>query len=135
MDELYDKLLSMASFTLPESLVEKQKERLIEQARHEFLRMGMPENRWEEQKETAAQEAAKKARDQVKLYFILQRVAELEGIAEDEIELEKRLVALAEESKRPIEEARRMFEEDLRESMREGKTVDFLIANAKFDEN
>ncbi len=50
------------------------------------------------------------------------------------MELEQRLSALAEESKRPMEEVRRVFEDDLRESMREKKTVDFLLANAKFEE-
>ena len=41
---------------------------------------------------------------------------------------------VCEESKRPMEEVRRVFEDDLRESMIEAKTVDFLVANAKFDQ-
>ena len=35
---------------------------------------------------------------------------------------------------RPIEEVRHAFEEDLRASFLEKQTIDFLIANAKFDE-
>jgi hypothetical protein len=50
------------------------------------------------------------------------------------VEVEKRLQGLAQESGRPIEEARQVFEEDLRESMREAKTVEFLLAHAKMDE-
>jgi hypothetical protein len=41
---------------------------------------------------------------------------------------------MADESERPIEEVRQVFEEDIRESMREAKTVEFLLANAKLEE-
>ena len=132
--ELFSKLLSMASFELPQGLVEKQKERLVEQARGEYLRKGMAEQQFLAQKETLEREAGERALEQVKLYFILQKIAYEEKIEADEFELEKKLLALAEESKRPLEEVRRLFEDDLRESMRESKTVDFLIANAKFEE-
>ncbi len=132
--ELFEKLLAQVSFTPPEGLVEKQKEQLLEQSHRQFLQMGMPENRWQAEKEKSEKEASEKAQNQVKLYFILQKIAEHEDIHADEIEVEKRLVALAAESKRPLEEARKVFEDDLRESMRESKTVDFLIANAKFEE-
>ncbi len=132
--ELYDKLLTMASFALPETLVEKQKERLIEQAERQSKKMGGP-GLTAEQRQGLDAEAAEKARNQIKLYFILQQIAENEDIHEDEIELERQLNAIAEESKRPLDEVRHVFEDDLRESMREAKTVDFLIANAKFEEN
>ncbi len=132
--ELFAKLLSAVSFSVPESLVEKQKEHLVEQARRQYARAGIPENRFNDEKAGMEAEISAKAKEQVKLYFILQKVAELEGIEIDEIELEQRTVKLAAESRRPIEEVHRVFEEDLRESMREAKTIDFLIAHAKFEE-
>lgn len=133
-EELFSKLLKLADFTVPEALVEKQMERLFDQARRQYQQMGAPESRFEAEKESMREEVRAKAAEQVKLYFILQRVADEEGIGEDEIELEKRLVALAEESKRPMEEVRRVFEDDMRESMREKKTVDFLLENAKLED-
>jgi hypothetical protein len=48
--------------------------------------------------------------------------------------VENRLRALVEESGRPLEEVRKVFEEDVRESMKEKKTVEFLLANAKLEE-
>jgi len=132
--ELFAKLLSTASFPVPESFVEKQKEHLIEQARRQYLRAGVPEGRFNENKEAIEKEASVKAAEQVKLYFILQKVSELEGIEVDEIELDQRLNKLVAESRRTLEEVRRVFEEDMRESMRETKTIDFLIANAQFEE-
>ncbi len=134
-DELYEKLLSLVSLTVPEGLAEKQKERLLDQARTQYKRAGMPENRFEEDKARIQEEAKSKAGNQVKLYFILKKIADLEKIEVDELLLEQKLAALAEESKRPMDEVQRVFEEDLRESLREKATVDFLLANAKLEES
>ena len=132
--QLFDKLLSLADFTIPEGILEKQKEKLIEQAKKQYERMGMVNGKMEGEMKKVEEEAAAKAKEQVKLYFILQKVAELEHVDADEVELEKKLEALAEESKRPLEEARRVFEDDLRESMKESQTIDFLLANANLEE-
>ncbi len=132
--ELFERLLAMASLTLPEGLVEKQKERLIDQARRQSEKMGMPEVPFETQKAKIGDEAQRKAVEQVKLYFILRRIAGQEKIEVDEELLERKLTAMAEESHRPMEEVRHVFEEDLRESMVETKTIEFLLANAKLED-
>lgn len=133
-ENLFMKLLSLASFSIPDGLVEKQKERLIEQARRQYEKSGLSSEQFEQQKDNREREVAEKARNQVKLYFILQRIADQEDVEIDEIELEQKLTALSVQSKQSIEEVRRVFEEDLRESMREAKTVEFLLANAKLEE-
>lgn len=133
-EELFAKLLALTSFVIPQSLIDKQKERLLEQAHRRFERSGGAHAAWDAEKDKISAEADAKARDQVKLYFILQKVADAEGIGVDEMALQKKLEALAEESKRPLEEVRPVFEDDVRESMREAKTVDFLLANAKLEE-
>ena len=132
--ELFEKLLVMAAFPVPESLVDKQTERLIADTRQHYARLGMSEGQWKQEEEKVRSEAAARSKDQIKIYFILQRIAELEEIEADEIELAARIEALAKQSGRPAEEVRQMFEDDLRDSFREKKTVDFLIANAKFEE-
>ena len=70
----------------------------------------------------------------MKLYFILQKVADAERVEVDEEELERKLERIANESERPLHEVKHVFEEDLRESLRETKTIDFLLANAKLEE-
>lgn len=131
--ELFDKLLKMTQFDLPESLVQRQSERLVEQAKREFARRGSAE-KFDEDKSAIETEAAERARQQVKLYFILQRIADTEDLAADEAEVERRIGSISSETGRPAEEVRQMFEEDIRESLRESRTVEFLIANAKFEE-
>lgn len=132
--ELFQKLLKANTFPLPDSVVERQKERLLEQAHRQFAQMGAGEGEWKAELENLRADMETKAKDQVRLYFILQKVAEQEQVEIDEVELGARLKGLAEQSGRPIEEVRRVFEDDLRDSLREKKTVDFLIANAKFEE-
>ncbi len=132
--QLSEKLLAIAHFELPLGLVAKQKEALIAQSQRELERFGVPHDQREALEKKVREEAETKAASQVKLYFILQKIAGLEEIVADEAELEHRLKALAEESGRPIDETRRVFEEDIRESMRESKTVEFLLANAKLEE-
>lgn len=132
--ELFEKLLKMVQFELPDSLVQRQSERLIEQAKREFTRRGVPQ-KFEEDKAVIEKEAGERARQQVKLYFILQRIADTEDLVADEAEVERRVGSISAETGRPAEEVRQMFEEDIRESLRESRTVEFLIANAKFEES
>lgn len=132
--ELYQKLLTMVSLTPPVGVVERQRERLEEQVRREAERAGLKPEAIEMQIARGRQTTLDEASRQVKLYFILNKISETEDITADEAELEHRLEALARDSQRPMDEVRNVFGEDLRESMREQKTVDFLIANAQFDE-
>lgn len=133
-NELYDKLLEMHSFAVPEGLLEKQAERLVTQAKNQGLRSGMPQAAIEKEIENIQRDAKEKAERQLRLYFILNSIFEKEDIEIDETALITKLEQLAQESQRPMDEVRRMFEEDLRESLKEEKTVDFLLANAKFEE-
>ncbi|OGW84198.1 MAG: trigger factor [Omnitrophica bacterium RIFCSPHIGHO2_02_FULL_51_18] len=133
-EQLFEKLLSRVSFELPRGLVQKQKEKLVEQSRRQLEKFGVPSDQREILEKKLQDAADVKAARQVRLYFILQKVAELEDIHADESDLENRLRALVEESGRPLEEVRSVFEEDVRESMKEKKTVEFLLANAKLEE-
>jgi trigger factor len=131
--ELFQKLLKMVNFSLPESLVEQQKGRLIEQARRRYAQRGVSEEDWKAKSPGLEDEMVFKAKEQVKIYFILQKISELEKIEPDEFEIVEKIKKLCEQSGRPLEEARRVFEDDFRESTREKMTVDFLIAHAKFE--
>ncbi len=132
--ELYQKLLSLASFELPEGLVERQTERLIEQTKRHYAGRGVTAEQFAKEKDALRPEAEKKAKEQVQLYFILRHIADQEKIEVGEEDMERKLQSIVSESGRPIEEVRQVFGEDLRESMTEAKTVEFLLANAKLEE-
>jgi trigger factor len=107
---------------------------LLEQARRRFAQTGAGEEAWQVELPALEPDMDARAKEQVKLYFILQKVAQEEKIELDEMELAQRLKGLSEQSGRPLEEVQRVFEEDLRDSLREKKTVDYLLANAKFED-
>ena len=132
--QAFNLLLSMVSFSLPEDIVARQKERLVDQAKLQYMQMGMPQKKQNESLEKIQAEAENKAKEQVKLYFILRRIADEEKIEVDDAEIEQKLVAIVQESGRPMEEVKRVFEEDVRESMLEAKTVEFILANAKLED-
>ncbi len=131
--ELFQKLLKANAFPIPDSLIERQRERLMEQAHRHFTQRGLGEEDWKAELSSLEEEMTQKAKEQVKLYFILQEVSEKEKVEIDEIELNQRLTMLSQQSGRPLEEVRKVFEDDVRDNLREKKTVDFLLANAKFE--
>ena len=133
-EELFEKLLATNSFSVPEGLVQKQKQHLMDQVHNQFHRSGLPESQFESEKSRLETDAQTRAYRQVRLYFVLQKISELEGIEADEMEVERRLEALVEESKQSMGEVRHTFEDDVRDSLRETKTVEFLLANAKLEE-
>ncbi len=119
--QIFDKLLAGTSFDVPKGLVDKQAERLLYQSSRQAQSLGAPE-------------ALLRAHEQIKLYFILEQIAKNEKIEADELLLTSRLQKLSEEAKRPLEEVRHVFEQDMRQSMKEAKTIEFLLANAKMEE-
>ncbi len=66
-EELFSKLLKLADFTVPDTLVEKQAERLLDQARRQYQQMGAPEGRFEAEAEDMKDAIQTKAVEQVKL--------------------------------------------------------------------
>ena len=133
-EELFEKLLTINAFPVPEGLVEKQKQHLMDQLHNQFHRSGLPESQFESEKSRLESDAQTRAHRQVQLYFVLQKISELEGIEADETEVGRRLQALVEGSKQSMEQVRHTFEEDIRDSLREAKTVEFLLANAKLED-
>jgi trigger factor len=129
-NEIYESLLKSSAFEIPESLVARQKDRLLEQA-------GIAPSSNGQDKPAAAAvdaEAMEKARKQVRLYFILEKIADTERIDPSEAEVEERLRLLAERAKQSLEEVREMYEEDVYQNLRHAKTTDFLVKHANVKE-
>jgi len=71
-------------FKLPQSLVAKQLEELVRQARVELALRGMAKEDIVRQEETLRKELEAQARNQVKVYLILADIAKKENIAGDD---------------------------------------------------
>jgi len=82
--------------------------------------------------------ATKSAKDQLRSSFILDAIAQAEGIKVEEHETEERVAQLAQRyrmtpAKLKAQLAERAGLEEIEEQILVGKTLDFLVSNAKVD--
>lgn len=134
--EIFGELLKANDLELPESLVERQKERIIGEVRGRA--QGGRENghsapKSEEEAKHLNEldsKALERAREQVKLFFILEKIAEQEKIEPSADEVEARVRELAAQTGRPEQEIREALQDDIYQNLKQSKTSEYLLANA-----
>jgi len=137
--DLFEELLRNSALTLPDSLIQRQKEILLENIQSRLKQQGIEEEdinyRLKELEESVEDRAVK----QLKLFFILQEIARQEKIELSEQELDKKIDEIARGLKKGFTE----IKEDLikkglidrfKEELKERKIVNFLIKEAKVNE-
>ena len=137
--QLFEELLKRTSFDLPGSVVEAQRQRLLERARGQIAGRGVAPQEMEAFEKNLQERLQKSAQDQVKLFYILERIADLETIQVVPEEIAASIEKLSQESGRPLEEVRRTVEErhlvdELLVEVREAKTIQFLVDHARVEE-
>ena len=129
-------LLQLTSFDVPQGLLDQVVDRTKDRIRAGLLYRGVAK----EEIENAVEERTAKTREdsvqQCKLYFIYEKIAELEKIFVTEDEIRLRIQAIAMNYRRRPEEIGSELERtgrlsSLRQQMREEKVRDFLVQNAK----
>ena len=134
-EALLDALLERNPVEIPPALVEDQARALIREWQHRMQHQGLDLSRVRIDPDRLAAEARERARRQVHAGLVLEAVARQEGLAVDDGELDARIARLAEGGKQTPESLRRRLEasgrlEDLRASLLEEKTLEFLVARA-----
>ncbi|PIQ81809.1 MAG: trigger factor [Candidatus Omnitrophica bacterium CG11_big_fil_rev_8_21_14_0_20_64_10] len=137
--EAAEQLLERWTFEVPPSLVAAHARRNLEERAGELMRQGTPQAEVESQAQALADQAKLSALKQVKLYFGLRRIAELENLQATAAELDARVEGLAAQMGIGADQVRqdlkaRQLEEDLRWSITRGKVMDFLITSAQIKE-
>jgi trigger factor len=131
-DKLVAELVKRNDFEVPESLVDRQIDLRLERGLRALAAQGM---KMEDMKKMDLPRLRAGQRDQavqdVKSSLLLERVAEMEGIAVSEEELNHELEALAQQSKQTSEAVRARLTQDggldrIRNRIRSEKTLDFL---------
>lgn len=132
-------LLERVHFDLPESMVEQETRQAVYDIVQENTRRGVSREMIEQQKESIYEAAVQNARERVKLNFIIQRIAEKEGIKVSHEEIERRVAVLAALHQVPpqklMEELRKrdalvkVYDEIARE-----KVLDFLQQHARIED-
>jgi trigger factor len=131
-DKLVAELVKRNDFEVPESLVDRQIDLRLERGLRALAAQGM---KMEDMKKMDLPRLRAGQRDQavqdVKSSLLLDRIAELEGIAVSDEELDRELAALAQQTKQTPEAVRARLTQDggldrIRNRIRSEKTLEFL---------
>jgi len=135
-DKVVNAVLAAHAFTVPDALVMRQVAHQIEHAREGLRRQGIDPDRvpWDYGKMLAELKPA--AETSVRRTLLLEAIAEREGIAPGDAEVDAEVEKIAQASQRPVPAIRRMMEksgdlEALKRGLRDRRTLELLVNQAK----
>lgn len=136
--QVIDHLLSTTEFALPESLVAEETKSIVYELVRENSMRGASKEQLAEKKDEIFAHASQSAKERLRMSFILQAIAEKENIAVEEKDMESRIAQMAERYRTTAERLRAQLAErdalgEVEEQVLVGKTIDFLVANAKVE--
>jgi trigger factor len=128
-------LLDNTSFDLPEGAAGRHAERVLQRHAVDLLLRGVPRDEIESHITELQSAAADRAKRDVKLSFVLQKIAEETGVTVDQGEVNARIAALAaEQNRRPERLRQRLAQEgtlgSLEDVLRQEKVLDALLEKA-----
>lgn len=126
LEDIIKALLDSAKLTVPRILTEREADRLLSQTLDEIKRLGMTLDQYLSSTGRKAEDLraqySQKAQNDLKLEFVLQKVAEIEKITVDDAEIEKTIENAKPEEKQSLSANKYL----LASVIRQQKTLDFL---------
>jgi len=124
-----------AAFEVPQSVVNKHRERLVEEALKRLKKENYSEGDIKSKEGEIREKLKEEALRQVRSYFILDEIARLENIKVADEEMEAAFGEIAASSGHSIEEVKKYYDEndlteDLAVDIRQRKVFDLIINNA-----
>jgi len=137
-DKVVEALLAQHDFGVPEAMVLRQVAHLIEHARERMRRQGVDPDQVKWDYDKLAGELRPGALRAVRRALLLEAIADKEGLAPSDADVEAEVEKIARVSQRPAPAVRRLMEksgdlEALRVSLREARTLDLLIQHARIE--
>lgn len=138
-DQIYEYLLANTSFDLPESIIADQSQRIMQRQYSNMLMKGLKPEQITEEMQALQANSEEQAKEQMKLFFIMDKIAEKLGIEVSPEEINGHIAQVAaQKGKRP----EKMREELARDGslaqftlqVREQKCVEKLLESAKITE-
>lgn len=135
-DNVARQLLDKASVDLPQSLIERETNQVIQETVQRLTMQGGTREQLESQRDEIVKVASETAASRVKLTYILDAIAKKEGITVADDEVDTRIQMLAEQQRSTPERLRPELEKrdmmgQLRDDVRSDKTLNFLLQHAK----
>ena len=137
-NQIFDNLLKNHSFNIPLSVVERQTQRLIEDAKLRLMYQGYKKEDVDKQDEQLKKTLSENAKDHVRIFFILDEIAKQERIEVTDEELDEKIKAIAKNMNEELSVVSKRLEEknlveSLRDQMVQDKVAEFLLREAKKD--
>lgn len=138
-DQILRGLLTQVNFDLPESIVTNETRNVVYEIVQENKERGIPKEAIDAQKDQIFNFANNSARDRLKAGFVLNRIAEKEGIKVEEKEIMQRVLMLAEQYQIKPERMIRQLQDrngiqQIAEQIVTNKVLDFIELQAKVEE-
>lgn len=127
------------TFDLPQHIVFNETQRQVNQMVSRGYEQGLSENDIEENQEALLKDAETQAKNNVKTMFILEEIAEKEGLTVSDDEVSQRVMMMAMQQRRPVKKVAREIRDNngfpgIRQDILISKTIEFLRANATVTE-
>jgi len=137
-NQIIEHLLSKVEFELPESLVQQETRGIIYDVVRENSMRGATKQQLEEKKDEIYGFATQSAKNRLRTSFILDAIARAEQIKVEESEIEQRIAEMARRSQTTPARLKAQLAEkgqldEVEEQLLVGKTLDFLLDNAKVE--
>ncbi len=138
-DQLIQVLLGKTNFDLPESIVLQETRNVVYNIVQENQQRGISKDAIEQQKDAIFANANASAKDRIKALFILNRIAEKEGIKAEQQEILERVQGMAQQYQISVQKLIKQLEErngfaEINEQIIVGKVLDFLQLQATVEE-
>ncbi len=132
-------LVENTQMELPKRLTTNQAQRSLDRARMEMMHRGMDAQRVEEQVAQLRSTSAGRAVAELKLYFILDRIAELAGVKVTEADLNNRIAQIAvSRGERPERLRQEIIQRNqvgvIAQQIREHRAMDQILSKAKIED-
>ena len=137
--QAFDQLLAAAPFELPQGVLKAQARNIMLRQQYRLRQRGVPAEEIEKHMDDLRNASETSAARNLKIFFVLDRIAEKEKIFVTEDEVESRIAAMAGSYNLTPQRMRAQIEQEgslseLRAGLRENKVVDFLLKSAKIEE-
>lgn len=138
-DQLIQALLGKVQFDLPESIVLQETRSVVYNIVQENQQRGISKDAIEQQKDAIFANANASAKDRIKALFILNRIAEKEGIKAEQEEILERVKGMAQQYQISIQKLIKQLEErngfaEINEQIIVGKVLDCLQLQAAVED-
>lgn len=139
VDQILEQLLKETPFGAPQSLVDKEAERLLKEAKEDMAKRNVANVDIEKKDAELRRAMQDRAAKKVKIFFLLDEIATLENIDVSAGEIESALEELANQSGASKEDVKGYYEKNnllsyLKTQLRDNKTIDFLLDSADIKE-